>query len=141
MATEGVYGADPGYIMGKRKVEDTYALQTAGNKYQKSVLGRDYAQQQDQMARQAQQSRNSLGWGAAARGMTHSSNYNQQLANWAYNRNLSTSQAAQQYADAMFGNTQNQALLEQGRSRDLESLDLSEAQRIAALAAQLRSVG
>ena len=139
MATpQSNYGTSPGYVMGKRQIEDTYALGTAGNTYQRSVLQRNRGQQQAQMGRQFAQQARQNPWSYARRGMLKSGAYNQALQNWAYNKNQAEQTAAQQYADAVFGNTQGQAMLEQQRSRGLEGLELSEAERIAQLAAQLR---
>jgi hypothetical protein len=132
------YGVDANYLMSKRRVEDNYGLSKAAIDYSKSTATRDYGQNVQRFNNVWDQNQRRQPWGWGARGMMNSGAYRNAQNQFNWNRDMEAQGMGQNYQDRMFGFNQQQAQLAQGRSRDLEGLELSEAQRIAALAAQLR---
>ena len=132
------YGVDAGYLMNKRRVEDNYGISKAAIDYSKSTATRDYGQGVQKFNQVWGQNARQQPWGWGARGMLRSGAQRNATDNFNWNRGVQSQEMYQNYQDRMFGYNQQQASLAQQRSRDLEGLELSEAQRIAALAAQLR---
>lgn len=132
------YGVDANYLMSKRRVEDNYGISKASLDYAKSTAQRNYGQNVGKFNNTWNQQARQQPWGWGARGMMNSGAYRNAQDQFNWNRGTQAQEMAQNYGDEMFGYNQQQAQLAAGRSRDLEGLELSEAQRIAALAAQLR---
>lgn len=130
------------YLLGKRRIEDNYNLGKADNDYAQ-VMERMRAQRGlDQTAYNQRQARQNL----AFRGSTSGTN---QRFSGQYQRAFGQYQqgAAQAYGDQLYANQGNMRALQaqyqsiwNNRIHDLDQNEVSEAERRAALAAELRGL-
>lgn len=139
MAEEG-YGAS--YLLGKRRIEDNYNLSKQSNDYAQALASQQAKRGLDRMAYQYGKQREAMPWGYGSRGLNQrtSGQYAKAFGDYQTNRSAD-------FGDSLLSNAaRQQELMSQyqsiwnNRVHDLDQNEVSEADRRAALAAQLRGL-
>ena len=130
------------YMLGKRRIEETYNAGKADNDYAQVMERQRASRQMNATAYSQKQQRVNLAFGGASGGgnQRYSGQYARAFGNYQQG-------AAQQYGDQFAQNQQNVRGLQSqyqsmwnNRIGDLDQNEISEAERQASLAAQLRGL-
>lgn len=125
----------------RRRVDNTWELGSAQNRFQKQAAGETYAQNLGSLTRQFTQMREKMPYGFARRGTMNSGLWGRALGEYATNRSTAFGNLATNYNRQQAGFRLTDEQLANVKSESHKDIDNQEAMRIATIAASLRAAG